>query len=215
MSSLWSFCWREELLYWPEPRYCTKTHTPAGQTKVLHPKHTNWSNQGTASKHTHLLAKPRYCTQTHTCWPNQGTASKHTHLLAKPRYCTQTHTYWPNPSTAPEHRDVMLWSFSLPQNGLSPLHMAAQGDHVECLKHLLQHKAPVDDVTLDYLTGLHVAAHCGHYSVTKLLLDKRANPNTRALVCPTHCLANHPVPARCVFKVANNRSIQLLLNGFK
>ncbi|OCT97136.1 hypothetical protein XELAEV_18009359mg, partial [Xenopus laevis] len=66
-------------------------------------------------------------------------------------------------------------------NGLSPLHMAAQGDHVECVKHLLQHKAPVDDVTLDYLTSLHVAAHCGHYRVTKLLLDKRANPNARAL----------------------------------
>lgn len=70
----------------------------------------------------------------------------------------------------------------LVQNGLSPLHMAAQGDHVECVKHLLQHKAPVDDVTLDYLTALHVAAHCGHYRVTKLLLDKRANPNARALV---------------------------------
>jgi len=60
--------------------------------------------------------------------------------------------------------------------------MSAQGDHIECVKLLLQHKAPVDDVTLDYLTALHVAAHCGHYRVTKLLLDKRANPNARALV---------------------------------
>ncbi len=60
--------------------------------------------------------------------------------------------------------------------------MSAQGDHVECVKHLLQHEAPVDDVTLDYLTALHVAAHCGHYRVTKLLLDKKANPNARALV---------------------------------
>lgn len=68
------------------------------------------------------------------------------------------------------------------QNGLSPLHMSAQGDHLECVKLLLQHKAPVDDVTLDYLTALHVAAHCGHYRVTKLLLDKKANPNVRALV---------------------------------
>lgn len=60
--------------------------------------------------------------------------------------------------------------------------MSAQGDHLECVKLLLQHKAPVDDVTLDYLTALHVAAHCGHYRVTKLLLDKKANPNIRALV---------------------------------
>lgn len=67
--------------------------------------------------------------------------------------------------------------------------MSAQGDHVECVKHLLQHKAPVDDVTLDYLTALHVAAHCGHYRVTKLLLDKRANPNARALV-----RLNAPIP---------------------
>ena len=64
--------------------------------------------------------------------------------------------------------------------------MSAQGDHVECVKHLLQYKAPVDDVTLDYLTAVHVAAHCGHYRVTKLLLDKRANPNMRALVLNTH-----------------------------
>lgn len=73
-------------------------------------------------------------------------------------------------------------AFALTQNGLSPLHMSAQGDHIECVKLLLQHKAPVDDVTLDYLTALHVAAHCGHYRVTKLLLDKKANPNVRALV---------------------------------
>lgn len=73
-------------------------------------------------------------------------------------------------------------TFGLIQNGLSPLHMSAQGDHVECVKFLLQYKAPVDDVTLDYLTALHVAAHCGHYRVTKLLLDKKANPNARALV---------------------------------
>lgn len=83
------------------------------------------------------------------------------------------------------------------QNGLSPLHMAAQGDHVECVKHLLQHKAPVDDVTLDYLTALHVAAHCGHYRVTKLLLDKRANPNARALVNLSH-LYNKAIQGRWV-----------------
>ncbi|XP_053716388.1 ankyrin-2-like isoform X3 [Synchiropus splendidus] len=70
--------------------------------------------------------------------------------------------------------------FARTKNGLSALHMAAQGDHVECVKHILK-KAPVDDVTLDYLTALHVSAHCGHYRVTKLLLDKMANPNARAL----------------------------------
>lgn len=59
-----------------------------------------------------------------------------------------------------------------PQNGLAPLHMAAQGDHAEAARVLLARRAPVDDVTVDYLTALHVAAHCGHAKVAKLLLDR-------------------------------------------
>lgn len=63
--------------------------------------------------------------------------------------------------------------------------MATQGDHLNCVQLLLQHNVPVDDVTNDYLTALHVAAHCGHYKVAKVLLDKKANPNAKALVsCP-------------------------------
>lgn len=59
---------------------------------------------------------------------------------------------------------------------------------------------PVDDVTNDYLTALHVAAHCGHYKVAKVLLDKKANPNAKALVSSlAHksslcCLADHALP---------------------
>ena len=69
------------------------------------------------------------------------------------------------------------------QNGLTPLHMAAQGEHVDCARLLLYHKAPVDDVTMDYLTPLHVAAHCGNVNVAKLLLDRKCDSNGRALVC--------------------------------
>lgn len=39
----------------------------------------------------------------------------------------------------------------------------------------------MDEVTVDYLTALHVAAHCGHVRVAKLLLDRNADPNARAL----------------------------------
>lgn len=60
--------------------------------------------------------------------------------------------------------------------------MATQGDHLNCVQLLLRNDVPVDDVTNDYLTALHVAAHCGHYKVAKLLLDKKANPNAKALV---------------------------------
>ena len=75
------------------------------------------------------------------------------------------------------------------------------GDHVDSARILLFHKAPVDDITVvsndfpiklmsqlkskcfpkDYLTALHVAAHCGHVRVAKLLLDRKADPNARAL----------------------------------
>ena len=67
------------------------------------------------------------------------------------------------------------------QNGLAPLHMASQGDHVDAARILLYHRAPVDEVTVDYLTALHVAAHCGNVRVAKLLLDRKADPNARAL----------------------------------
>lgn len=70
----------------------------------------------------------------------------------------------------------------LSQNGLSPIHMAAQGDHMDCVKQLLQYNAEIDDITLDHLTPLHVAAHCGHHRMAKVLLDKGGKPNSRALV---------------------------------
>lgn len=49
------------------------------------------------------------------------------------------------------------------QNGLAPLHMASQGDHVDAARILLYHKAPVDDVTVDFLTALHVAGKNTEY----------------------------------------------------
>lgn len=68
------------------------------------------------------------------------------------------------------------------QNGLSPIHMSAQGDHMDCVRQLLQYNAEIDDITLDHLTPLHVAAHCGHHRMAKVLLDKGAKANARALV---------------------------------
>lgn len=52
---------------------------------------------------------------------------------------------------------------------------------MDAARVLLYHRAPVDEVTIDYLTSLHVAAHCGHVRVAKLLLDRKADPNARAL----------------------------------
>uniref|UniRef100_G1RQD4 Ankyrin-1 n=1 Tax=Nomascus leucogenys TaxID=61853 RepID=G1RQD4_NOMLE len=90
---------------------------------------------------------------------------------------------------------VIACVFLFTQNGLSPIHMAAQGDHLDCVRLLLQYDAEIDDITLDHLTPLHVAAHCGHHRVAKVLLDKGAKPNSRALngFTPLHiaCKKNH------------------------
>lgn len=85
------------------------------------------------------------------------------------------------PIVLPCHRRRQAPRVILLQNGLAPLHMASQGDHVDAARILLYHRAPVDEVTVDYLTALHVAAHCGHVRVAKLLLDRKADPNARAL----------------------------------
>ncbi|KAL5964290.1 Ankyrin-3, partial [Taenia solium] len=66
------------------------------------------------------------------------------------------------------------------QNGLSPLHMAAQSDHADTARLLLKKGSPPDDVTMDYLTPLHIAAHCGNIKVAQVLLDHRCDPNLRA-----------------------------------
>ncbi|MGH0181416.1 UNVERIFIED_CONTAM: hypothetical protein FKN15_006502 [Acipenser sinensis] len=73
--------------------------------------------------------------------------------------------------------------------------MAAQGDHMDCVRLLLQYNAEIDDITLDHLTPLHVAAHCGNHRMARVLLDKGAKPNARALngFTPLHiaCKKNH------------------------
>ncbi|KAK7919356.1 hypothetical protein WMY93_010640 [Mugilogobius chulae] len=63
----------------------------------------------------------------------------------------------------------------------APILSKTKGDHLNCVQLLLHHEVPVDDVTNDYLTALHVAAHCGHYKVAKVIVDKKANPNAKAL----------------------------------
>lgn len=100
------------------------------------------------------------------------------------------------------------------QNGLSPIHMAAQGDHMDCVKQLLQYNAEIDDITMDHLTPLHVAAHCGHHRMAKVLLDKGAKPNSRALVGDKHIHTfTHKVS--CLTNLVVNLVVPLCFqNGF-
>uniref|UniRef100_A0A8C2B9H5 Ankyrin 1, erythrocytic b n=1 Tax=Cyprinus carpio TaxID=7962 RepID=A0A8C2B9H5_CYPCA len=94
------------------------------------------------------------------------------------------------------------------KNGLSPIHMAAQGDHMDCVRQLLQYNAEIDDITLDHLTPLHVAAHCGHHRMAKVLLDKGAKANARALVSAS---VNGFTPLHIACKKNHMRSMDLLL----
>ncbi|TPP60524.1 Ankyrin-2 [Fasciola gigantica] len=71
--------------------------------------------------------------------------------------------------------------FPILQNGLTPLHMAAQGNHGEVARLLIMRGASVEDKTGDLLTPLHVAAHCGNRDVARILLDNRCDLNARAL----------------------------------
>uniref|UniRef100_A0A8C8CPW2 Ankyrin 1, erythrocytic b n=1 Tax=Oncorhynchus tshawytscha TaxID=74940 RepID=A0A8C8CPW2_ONCTS len=107
-------------------------------------------------------------------------------------------------------------SLSLLQNGLSPIHMAAQGDHMDCVRQLLQYNkvetplhmasraghcevalfllqntAQVDAKAKDDQTPLHCAARMGHKELVKLLLEHKANPDsaTTAGHTPLHIAA--------------------------
>uniref|UniRef100_A0A3B3YQE5 Uncharacterized protein n=1 Tax=Poecilia mexicana TaxID=48701 RepID=A0A3B3YQE5_9TELE len=66
-----------------------------------------------------------------------------------------------------------LLFFSL-QNGLSPLHMATQGDHLNCVQLLLHHEVPVDD---DDQTPLHISSRLGKPDIVQHLLTKGACPD--------------------------------------
>ena len=88
-------------------------------------------------------------------------------------------------------------------DGLAPLHMSTQGEHVNAARILLHRKAPLDEVTVDYLTALHVAAYCGHVRVAKFLLDRKTDPNSRAL--------NGFIPIHIACKKNRIKMVELLL----
>ncbi|KAI9913135.1 hypothetical protein PsorP6_006374 [Peronosclerospora sorghi] len=61
-------------------------------------------------------------------------------------------------------------------SGETPLHIAAQENQLACVELLLEHaRVPVDDVTVDRCTALHLASQRGNTAVAARLLDFGAN----------------------------------------
>ena len=82
-------------------------------------------------------------------------------LLLTMRFCLNCGGFW---------KMVILWSACY---------------HVWLLVNVLVEINIQVSFSQDYLTPLHVAAHCGNVKTAKLLLDRKCEPNARALVCCT------------------------------
>lgn len=64
-----------------------------------------------------------------------------------------------------------------PQNGFTPLHIAAQRNQLEIMTALLEFGASVRAATRQGVTPLHLGAQEGHLDVVTLLLARDAPTN--------------------------------------
>lgn len=66
---------------------------------------------------------------------------------------------------------------SFPQNGYTPLHIAAKQNQMEVASCLLQNGASPNAESLQGITPLHLAAQEGRPDMATLLISKQANVN--------------------------------------
>lgn len=64
-----------------------------------------------------------------------------------------------------------------PQNGYTPLHIAAKQNQIEVASCLLQNGATANAESLQGITPLHLAAQEGRPDIAALLISKQANVN--------------------------------------
>ncbi|GLD96925.1 hypothetical protein PINS_up005608 [Pythium insidiosum] len=87
----------------------------------------------------------------------------------------------------------------------TPLHIAAQENHLSCVEILLSEgNAPVDAVTRERSTALHLACQRGNTSVAKCLLDHGADINARTLADET--------PLLKASRMSNLETVKLLMS---
>ena len=69
------------------------------------------------------------------------------------------------------------------QNGLTPLHLAAQEDQLDCAKILVKNGSGIDPRTKAGYTPLHVACHHGNLKTAAYLLQNGAGIQEKTKVC--------------------------------
>uniref|UniRef100_A0A674E312 Ankyrin 1 n=1 Tax=Salmo trutta TaxID=8032 RepID=A0A674E312_SALTR len=119
-----------------------------------------------------LMPRPRYCTcQALSCYTNDTISNGHVRIIeilldqgAPIQAKTKVHLTL-------THQVLIPGQLCSNANGLSPIHMSAQGDHMDCVRQLMQYNA-------DDQTPLHCACRMGHKELVKLLLEHKANPNS-------------------------------------
>lgn len=67
--------------------------------------------------------------------------------------------------------------FLCPQNGYTPLHIAAKQNQMEVASCLLQNGATPNAESLQGITPLHLASQEGRPDIVALLISKQANVN--------------------------------------
>lgn len=67
--------------------------------------------------------------------------------------------------------------FCLPQNGYTPLHIAAKKNQMDIGTTLLEYGADTNAVTRQGISPIHLAAQEGSVDLVSLLLAKNANVN--------------------------------------
>ena len=73
-------------------------------------------------------------------------------------------------------------SFFLSQNGLTPMHLCAQEDHVNVAEILCKYDAAIDPTTKAGYTPLHTASHFGQINMVKFLLARQADVDAKTRV---------------------------------
>lgn len=68
------------------------------------------------------------------------------------------------------------------QNGLTPMHLAAQEDKVPVAEVLVKYGAEIDPQTKAGYTPLHTACHFGQINMIRFLLEQGASVNNTTKV---------------------------------